>query len=248
MPTHASTPQAPLAQLQNTSGQFDGGQLWYKIDHRDSNSVLSVMLQPGYEVNARPGSMVTMQASVQVKGHFKFSLKKIVTGDEMSESTFTGPGEVVFAPEIFGDIFPIAISPDQVKPWCIGKGSYLASTRGVTKSSKSQGLKKGFFSGDGLFIHEVIGNGILFVRSFGAVMEKELRPGEELIVDNGHLVAWNCPYKIERIQASGGFLSGIHTGEGLVCRFQGPGKILIQTRNPEALGEWVAAQVPSSGG
>ncbi len=53
---------------------------------------------------------------------------------------------------------------------------------------------------------------------------------------------------MERINAAGGgFFSGMHTGEGLVCRFTGPGDIYIQTRNPEALGQWIASQVPGSG-
>jgi hypothetical protein len=39
-----------------------------------------------------------------------------------------------------------------------------------------------------------------------------------VIVDNGHLVAWSANYNIERIGA-GGLLSGVHTGEGFVCRF-----------------------------
>jgi uncharacterized protein (AIM24 family) len=32
-----------------------------------------------------------------------------------------------------------------------------------------------------MFIQQVSGNGILFVQSLGAIVEKELRPGEELI-------------------------------------------------------------------
>ena len=53
---------------------------------------------------------------------------------------------------------------------------------------------------------------------------------------------------MERINAAGGgFFSGMHTGEGLVCRFTGPGDIYIQTRNPESLGQWIASQVPMSG-
>jgi len=231
-------PVGAAAQLQNTTGQFDQGNLSYKIDHRDSNTLLSVMLQPGYEFKSRPGAMVTMQGSVQVKGNLKFSFKKAMTGGEMSESTFTGPGEVLLAPEIWGDIFPITITPDQTQPWCVGRGGYLASTRDVKRIAKSQGMKQGFFSGEGFFVHQVTGNGILFVQSLGAILERDLRLGEELIVDNGHLVAWTCPYTIERIQA-GGFFSGLHTGEGLICRFQGPGKILLQTRNPEALSDWI---------
>ena len=69
--------------------------------------------------------------------------------------------------------------------------------------------------------------------------------GEKYIVDNGHLVAWNCKYVLgtfslqtfdmskkaakhafiaERV-ASGGIISGISSGEGLVCKFNGPGTV-----------------------
>jgi len=53
-------------------------------------------------------------------------------------------------------------------------------------------------------------------------------------VDNGHLVAWNTKYILERI-ASGGIISGLSSGEGLVCKFTGPGTVFLQTRNPVSL-------------
>ncbi len=54
--------------------------------------------------------------------------------------------------------------------------------------------------------------------------------GEKYIVDNGHLVAWNTKYIMERV-ASGGIISGLASNEGLVCKFTGPGTVYIQTRN-----------------
>lgn len=54
--------------------------------------------------------------------------------------------------------------------------------------------------------------------------------GEKYIVDNGHLVAWNTKYVLERV-ASGGIMSNIAAGEGLVCKFTGPGTVFLQTRN-----------------
>lgn len=48
----------------------------------------------------------------------------------------------------------------------------------------------------------------------------QMGPNEQYIVDNEHLVAWNCKYTIERV-ASGGVLSGMASAEGLVCRFTG---------------------------
>lgn len=94
--------------IQDTVGSFEG--VNYRIDHRDSNSILHLTLQQGYEVKARPGAMVTMQASVQIRGNFKLSIGKLLTGGEMGESSFTGPGEVVLAPGVWGDIVPIRVS------------------------------------------------------------------------------------------------------------------------------------------
>jgi uncharacterized protein (AIM24 family) len=97
----------------------------------------------------------------------------------------------------------------------VGRGGYLAMTDGVIKDTKSQAFGKELFSGEGFF-----------VTSLGAIIERHLKQGEQWIVDNGHLVAWNCPYTIER--SGSGLISGMHAGEGLVCRFTGPGTIFIQ--------------------
>lgn len=57
--------------------------------------------------------------------------------------------------------------------------------------------------------------------------------GESYYVDNGHLVAWNTKYDMAR-SASGGLVSGFAAGEGLVCKFKGPGSVYLQTRNLNA--------------
>ena len=64
-----------------TEGQVEGAQ--FRIDHRDTNSVLYLRLQPQYQIKAKPGSMVAMDASVQIKGKLKVSLKKMFTGGEV---------------------------------------------------------------------------------------------------------------------------------------------------------------------
>ena len=47
-------------------------------------------------------------------------------------------------------------------------------------------------------------------------------------------MAWNTKYILERV-ASGGIISGLSSGEGLVCKFTGPGTVFLQTRNPVSL-------------
>lgn len=41
-----------------------------------------------------------------------------------------------------------------------------------------------------------------------------------------------------------GWISSLTSGEGLVCRFRGPGRVLLQTRNPNSLGVWVRQFIP----
>ncbi|EEY14283.1 DUF124 domain-containing protein [Verticillium alfalfae VaMs.102] len=184
-------------------GTFNGGS--YRISHRDSNTILTIQLAVGCPLKAKPGTMIAMSPTVILRGQLKFSMKKLVAGAELAQSTFTGPGQ----------------------------DAYVASTQGVICDYKRQGLGKAIFSGEGLFVYKISGTGLLWITSFGAIIRKDLIPGEKYIVDNGHLVAWNTKYIIERV-ASGGIISGISSGEGLVCKFTGPGTVYMQTRNPIA--------------
>lgn len=175
--------------------------------------------------------MIAMSHSVTLKGEFKFNVKKLLIGGEMAHSQYTGPGEILFAPAYLGDIHLLKLNGEDT--WSVGKEAFLACTAGVTKTYKSQSFSKAIFSGEGLFILKVGGSGILWVSTFGAIIRKDLAEGERYIVDNGHLVAWNAKYVMERA-ASGGILSSYHSGEGLVCKFTGPGTIYMQSRNAAA--------------
>jgi uncharacterized protein (AIM24 family) len=95
----ATSQQATLGSLADMTGQFNGG--YYKIDHRDTNTLLSVTLSTDAVFYAQPGAMVAMSPQVTLKGKFKFSFKKMLTGGEMSQAKYTGPGEILFAPAIW---------------------------------------------------------------------------------------------------------------------------------------------------
>ncbi|KAK3986321.1 tryptophan RNA-binding attenuator protein-like domain-containing protein [Cladorrhinum sp. PSN332] len=218
-------------------GTFNGGS--YRISHRDCNTVLTIQLAIGCPLDARPGAMIAMSPSIQLKGSYKFSMKKLVAGGEMSNSTFTGPGELLLAPPMLGDITSLRLSGKE--SWSVSHDGYLASTQNVIKDYKRQGLGKAMFSGEGLWVYKISGTGLLWLTSFGAIIRKDLQEGEKYIVDNGHLVAWNVKYIIERI-ASGGIISGFASAEGLVCKFTGPGTVFIQTRNAKAFSGYMTGQ------
>ncbi|RVX72833.1 hypothetical protein B0A52_03186 [Exophiala mesophila] len=231
--------QRPLGQQDH--GSFPGGS--YFITHRDTNAVLNIDLQQGAVVKSKSGVMIHMSGTVAIQGNIKFSMRKMFTGGQMSETTFTGPGRVVLGPTLLGDIVTLPI--DANSTWLIGKDVYLASTVDVKKDTKSQGFGKAFFSGEDLFVYKVMGQGLLWLTSYGAVDRIDLQPGEHHIVDNGHLVAWNCEYRVER--TGGSTMTSMKTGEGFVCRFIGPGSVYIQTRNLDDFATWVRTAAGGQG-
>ncbi|KAL1310634.1 hypothetical protein AAFC00_000905 [Neodothiora populina] len=216
-------------------GTFNGGS--YRVSHRDSNTILTLQLAIGCPLSARPGVMIAMSPTMTLLGGLKFSLKKMIAGGHMSQSTFTGPGELLLAPPHLGDITNIRLTGNQ--SWSVSKDGFLASTQGVIKDYKAQSISKAMFSGEGLFVYKVSGTGLLWISSLGAIIRKDLQDGEKYIIDNGHLVAWNCSYIMERV-ASGGIISNFSAGEGLVCKFTGPGTVFMQTRNPVAFSQWMS--------
>lgn len=113
-----------------------------------------------------------MSPSIQLKGAVKFSMKKLLVGGEMSTSTYTGPGELLLAPSALGDITLIRISGNET--WKVGKDAFLACTQGIMKEYKSQGIGKAMFSGEGLFIYNMSGNGIMWITSLGAIIRKDV--------------------------------------------------------------------------
>ncbi|KAL8809559.1 MAG: hypothetical protein Q9223_007909 [Gallowayella weberi] len=226
---------------QDDVGTFNGGS--YRISHRDSNTILTLQLAMGCPLQAKPGIMIAMSPTITLRGAVKFSLKKFIASGEMSTSTYTGPGELLCAPPFLGDITTLRLNGND--SWNVGKDAFMACTQGVVKEYKNQGFSKAMFSGEGLFVYKISGTGVMWISSFGAIVRKDayerilqLQDGEKYIIDNGHLIAWNCKYVMERV-ASGGIISGISSGEGLVCKFTGPGTVFLQTRNPAAFAMWM---------
>ncbi|KXH46291.1 hypothetical protein CSIM01_09899 [Colletotrichum simmondsii] len=218
-------------------GTFNGGS--YRISHRDSNTILTVQLAMGCPLQAKPGVMVAMSHSITLRGQIKFSMKKLVAGAELASSTYVGPGELLLAPPMLGDITSLRLTGKET--WSVGQDAWLASTQGVIKDYKRQGLSKAIFSGEGLYVYKISGTGLLWLTSFGAIIRKDLMEGEKYVVDNGHLVAWNVKYIMERV-ASGGIISGLSSGEGLVCKFTGPGTVFMQTRNAKHFSAYLSGQ------
>ena len=159
-------------------GTFNGGS--YRISHRDSNTIVTVQLAIGCPLTVKPGLMIAMSPTMTLKGAIKFSVKKMLVGGEMAHSTFTGPGELLLAPNTLGDITNIRLTGDE--SWTVGKDSFMACTQGVVKDYKSQSFSKAMFSGEGFFVYKMSGVGICWIMSMGAIIRKDVSQTLEMVV------------------------------------------------------------------
>jgi uncharacterized protein (TIGR00266 family) len=223
----------------------------YEVLHQPSFALAVVQLQAEQSILAEAGAMVSMSANVelqsQMKGGLMGALKRAVGGESAFVSTFTargGPGEVSFAPGAPGDIAAIEMSNQM---FMVQSSSYLAGDASLTVDTKWGGAKT-FFGGEGLFVMQVSGTGLLLLTSFGAIHRRTLKPGERYVVDTGHLVAWEASMQYSLRKAASGFFRTMVSGEGIVAEFTGPGELLIQTRNLAAFAGLLKPFFPSQGG
>ena len=120
-----------------------------------------------------------MSPTVTLKGAVKFNLRKFLGGGEMATSTYTGPGEILFAPSYLGDITTLRFSSAKEggggDVWNVGKDAFMCATQGIVREMKNQSFSKAMFSGEGLFVYKLSGVGICWLSSFGAILRKDVR-------------------------------------------------------------------------
>ena len=223
----------------------------YEILYPEAFPVVRIYLKRGEKIKAESDAMIAMSSTVDVEGRLEGGIlsglaRKFLSGESMFFQELAanrGDGEVLIGHAQPGGILDLEL--DGSYGLMVQKDGFLAATSGVNVNTKLQNLSRGLFSGEGFFVLNVSGRGTVFVSSYGVIHPINIDDGEEVIIDNGHLVAWPdyMSYKIEK--ASSGIISSITSGEGLVCRFRGPGTVLIQTRNPDAFKAWLISMFPN---
>ena len=211
-----------------------------KIEGGPSFAHIHVDLSPGETIIAESDAMSSMAADLdlnaRLNGGFLSALaKKFLGGESLFINEFTargGPGEIKIAPGAPGDLEHVHLDGDVIY---LQSSAFVAGTPDVAVESKWQGMMKGFFSGESLFLIRCSGRGDLWFNTYGAMLEVDV--AGNYVVDTGFVVAFTegLQYDVGRV---GGYKSLFFSGEGLVCRFRGQGKVWIQTRQVPAFAWW----------
>lgn len=218
----------------------------YELLYQPSFAVARLLMDPGDSIRAESGAMVSMSPTITMESKMSGGLGKAIGrlfgGESLFQTTFTathGPGELLLAPALIGDIVALQLSGNAMM---VTSGCYLAGDTSLEMSTKAN--VKSFFAGEGLFIMRVSGNGQLLLSSFGAIYALDLQPGQPYIVDTGHIVAFDETMAYEVHRAAKSLWGSFTSGEGFVAHFTGPGRLYIQTRSPQGFSSWISQFLP----
>lgn len=206
---------------------------------------LHVNLKRGEKIYCESNAMVMMENNLEIGGKLRGGIlqsfiRKFTADESLFQQEITatnGEGDCLLAPELDGDMQILDIGPRQ---YILSDGAFVASTEHTEVKAKIQtNIGGALFGGTGGFVvMETSGQGQLCVAGCGTLMEIEVTPETGITVDNGHVVAWDSTLQYNvglPSSKSRGLMSNLvnsmTSGEGLVIKFQGSGKVILCSRN-----------------
>ena len=192
-------------------------------------------LEAGEKMITEGGAMSWMSPNMKMEttsnGGIGKALGRAFSGEKMFQNIYTaqgGPGMIAFASSFPGSIRAFEITPGQ--EMIFQKSAYLAGEESVQLSVHfRKKLGSGLFGGEGFIMQKVSGSGIVFAEFDGHVIEYDLQPGQQIVIDTGHLAAMSSTCNMD-IQKVPGVKNMVFGGEGLFNTvITGPGKVWLQT-------------------
>jgi len=210
---------------------------------------VAIDLTPGETVYSQTNTMAWMNDAVQMDTHtgggLFAGLKRSFAGGSFFVTDFTasGNGHVAFAPRFPGAIIAAQLQAGQ--SLICRKETFLVAQKSVTlELAWQKRLGAGFFGGDGFILQKVTGPGVVWLDLSGEVVERDLAPGERLLVHAGHVGMFEPSIGFD-IQMVKGFKNILFGGEGLfLATLTGPGHIWLQSMPIINLAEEIGRYLP----
>lgn len=217
----------------------------------DTLPVVICQLEAGERMITEGGAMSWMSPNMLMEttsnGGLGKALGRAFSGEHMFQNVYTaqgGQGMIAFASSFPGSIRAFEIAPG--REMIFQKSAFLAAETGVNLSVFfNKKFSSGLFGGEGFIMQRVSGQGIMFAEFDGHVMEYNLQPGQQIVVDTGHLAAMDTSCKME-IQTVPGMKNKFFGGEGFFNTvITGPGRVWLQTMPISNVAGAIRPYIPS---
>lgn len=209
-----------------------------EIRNRPSFANILVRLAQGDRIVAESDAMASMSSSITLRtrwngGFFTALLRRLFGGESLfiNEYSTSTQGDLVLTQPMPGDIECIELKGQSL---FLQAGAFVACDPDVQMSLSFAGLRS-MIGREGLFRLRVSGQGRIWFGAYGGIIAKNIEG--EYVVDSGHLVAYEPSVQL-RLGMASSFFSSLFSGEGIVMRLRGPGRVYLQTRSIEGLAAW----------
>ena len=214
--------------------------------------VVICQLENGEQMITERGSMVWMSPNMEMEtrgGGLGKMFSRAFSGESMFQNIYTarGVGMITFGSSFPGHIIPLQIAPG--REMILQKSAFLAAESGVVLSVHfNKRFSTGLFSGEGFIMQRLSGNGVAFVEIDGDLMEYDLQPGEQLVVDSGNIAGFEPTVHME-VKTVPGLKNKLLGGEGFFNTWlTGPGKVWLQTMPISSVAGALQRYIPSGNG
>ena len=218
---------------------------------------LHVSLNRGERIYCESDAMVMMEAALDLKGKMTGGIlgslmRRLANGESFFQQHIEasrGNGDCLLSPVLPGAMQLVDVGSRQ---YLLNDGAFVAAESGVDMQVQMQNIASALFAqSGGFFLMKTAGTGKLAVSGFGSMFELDVTPGKEVIIDNSHVVCWDSSlhYEISVTTGGGGggmlgnLVNSATSGEGVVLRFSGHGKVFICSRNRDAFLEWMRKEM-----
>ncbi|MFB2539532.1 MULTISPECIES: TIGR00266 family protein [unclassified Acinetobacter] len=220
---------------------------------------LHVSMRKGDKIYCESNAMVMMESNLDLKGKLQGGVvQSFIRHFANDESLFQqhieavrGDGDCLLSSSLDGGMQIMDVGANQ---YTLSDGAFVAATSGVEIKVKTQGLGNAFLGQTGGFlVMHTSGQGQLVVSGAGTLFEIDVTPDKDVLIDNGHVVCWDSTLQYN-ISAStsgnsgllGNLVNSVTSGEGIILRFSGRGKVVISSRNHENMLAWLRAKLNRS--
>ena len=195
---------------------------------------LEIVLSPGEQFFAERGALIYLEKGIEremkvLQNGVLGMLKRGMSGESLILVVYKNlsrdPKKMVVAGR--GGMLSVALNDMEGGIIC-KKGYYVASSQQVDVDFKMS--LGSLFSGMGLVLQKITGNGTVFLDSIGSPTRIDLQHGQTIQVDEGSLICTSLGLE-GRIQSSMS-ASNIFSGEGFsLVEITGPGIVYINSVN-----------------
>ena len=213
---------------------------------------VNMELNAGETVITQSGAMAwcdsNIEMSTNAEGGLLKSLGRMFSGASLMfvrHTAMQDESKITFSASFPGTIKEFMV--DDQHEYIAQKSAFLVAQDTVSVDATiNNNFWAGLLGGEGFVLQKFTGNGLLLAEIDGSVVELDLKEGESIKVETGHVALFESRVKYD-VESVKGFKNVFFGGQGLfLTTLTGPGKVWLQTLTAQDMAQKLIPFMPSS--